>query len=158
VDNNWGIGCDGDLLFHVPEDMRYFKNMTTGKVVLMGEKTFFSLPGQKPLKDRVNVVLSDNRDLTIDGAAVAHSLGEALEAVRGYNPADVFVIGGQAVYELTLDVCDTVFVTKFRAGKLADKFFPDLDQKAEWKLTAVSEPREHDGLVFTFNRYDRVRR
>lgn len=158
VDRNWGIGCRGDLLFHVPEDMKYFKSMTTGKVVVMGEKTFFSLPGQKPLKDRVNIVLSDNRALVIDGAVVMNSLGEVLEAVKKYNADDVFVIGGQAVYELMLDYCDTVYVTRFQAEKPADKFFPDLDQKAEWKLTAVSEPREHDGLVFTFNRYERARR
>lgn len=156
VDKNWGIGYQNDLLFHVPEDMRFFKSMTTGKTVVMGEKTFYSLPNQKPLKDRNNIVLSDNPSLRIEGVTVCNSLEELLSHLKQFNPEDVFIIGGQAVYELMLPYCSAAFITQFNARAEADKHFPNLSKSKEWKLAERSTPVESKGLTFTFDRYERV--
>lgn len=155
VDSNWGIGKDNDLLFHVPEDLRYFKSKTINKVVVMGEKTFYSLPNQKPLKDRVNIVLSDNPHLRIAGVQICNSLDELLSLLSTYDSNDVFIIGGQAVYALMLEYCDKAYVTKFRATAQADKHFPNLDEHDDWVLTAQSEPHESNGLTFTFDVYEK---
>lgn len=156
VDNNWGIGCNNDLLFHVPEDMRYFKEKTIGKIVVMGENTFYSLPNQKPLKDRTNIVLSDKKDLQIEGVTICNSLEKLMELIKQFETDDVFVVGGQAVYELMLPYCQVAYVTHFNAQAKADKHFPNLSALKEWHLAERSEPIESKGLTFTFNRYERV--
>ncbi len=156
VDNNWGIGYNGDLLFHVSEDMRYFKSMTIGKVVIMGENTFYSLPNQKPLKDRVNIVLSDKTGLYIDDVTVCNSLNELLKDIEKYNTDEVFVVGGQAIYELMLPYCKFAYVTQFYAEKTADKHFPNLAESKEWQLNSRSEPLENNGLIFTFDKYEKI--
>lgn len=156
VDKNWGIGYKNDLLFHVPEDMRYFKSMTFGKVVVMGENTFYSLPNQKPLKDRNNIVLSDKKDLRIDGVTVCNSLDELLRHIEKYDTGDIFIIGGQAIYELMLPYCSTAYITQFYAEAEADKHFPNLVKSSEWKRTERSAPVESKGLKFTFDKYERI--
>lgn len=155
VDKNWGIGFQNNLLFHVPEDMRYFKRMTIGKIVVMGEKTFFSLPNQKPLKDRGNIILSDNPNLTINGAAVCNSLDELLSMLKDYKTEDIFIIGGQAVYELMLPYCSVAYVTQFYAQAKADKHFPNLSKSKDWELIERSTPIQSKGLAFTFNKYEK---
>lgn len=156
VDINWSIGRDNDLLFHVPRDMQYFKSMTIGKVVVMGEKTFFSLPNQKPLKDRVNIVLSDKSDLQIEGATVCNNLDELFHEIQRYDTDSVFIIGGQMIYELMLPYCSKAYVTQFYAEESADKHFPNLAKNDEWKLVRRSAPQRDKGLVFTFDEYTRV--
>ncbi len=156
VDNNWGIGYENDLLFHVPEDMRYFKEKTIGKIVVMGENTFYSLPNQKPLKDRTNIVLSDKEGLQIEGVTICHSLEKLLELIRQFEPDDVFVVGGQAIYELLLPYCQVAYITHFNAEAKADKHFPNLAALKEWHLAERSEPVESKGLTFTFDRYERL--
>lgn len=156
VDLGWGIGRNNDLLFHVPEDMRFFKSMTIGKVVVMGEKTFYSLPNQQPLKDRVNIVLSDKQDLRIQGVTICNSLDALLEEIRKYDTNDVFVIGGQMVYELLLPHCSTAYVTQFYTEAQADKHFPNLSKNSEWKLVESSAPVQSGGHIFTFDKYEKV--
>lgn len=156
VDKNWGIGYNGDLLFHVSEDMRYFKSMTIGKVVIMGENTFYSLPNQKPLKDRVNIVLSDKAGLKIDEVTVCNSLNELLKEIEKYDTNEVFVVGGQAIYELMLPYCKVAYITQFYAEKTADKHFPNLAENNEWQLISRSDPLESNGIKFTFDKYERI--
>ena len=156
VDKNWGIGFNNDLLFHVREDMLYFKSMTVGKVVVMGENTFYSLPNQKPLKDRINIVLSDKIGLQIDNVTVCNSLDELLQQLEQYNTEDVFIVGGQAIYKLMLEYSNIAYVTQFYAEALADKHFPNLAESAELKLANRSEPVENNGLKFTFDKYERI--
>lgn len=153
VDKNWGIGYRNELLFHVPEDMQYFKNMTTGKVVVMGENTFYSLPNQKPLKNRVNIVLSDKQSLQIEGVTICNSLNELLYETIQYKTEDIFIIGGQAIYELTLPFCSVAYVTQFNAEAVADKHFPNLSEIKEWKLIERSAPVGSKGFTFTFDKY-----
>jgi dihydrofolate reductase len=157
VDTNWGIGRNNDLLFHVTEDMQYFKSMTIGKIVIMGENTFYSLPNQKPLKDRINIVLSDKKDLQIDDVTVCNSLDELLKYIEIFNTNDIFIVGGQAIYELMLPYCSVAYVTQFYAEKPADKHFPNLAESPEWQLAERSDPVESKGLIFTFDKYERVK-
>ena len=98
VDRNWAIGRDGRLLVSIPSDKETFRRETVGKAVIMGRKTLESLPGGQPLAKRTNVVLSRDPDFRMKGAVVCGSVEEALEAVSGFAPEDVFVIGGQETY------------------------------------------------------------
>jgi len=155
VDQNWAIGYLGQLLEHIPEDMRFFKQMTIGKVVIMGENTFNSLPGRKPLKDRINLVLSDNRDFAPEGVTVFNSLEDLLQQTKKYLPEDVFVIGGQAVYHQLLPYCDEVYVTRIEKEYIADKYFENLDELPEWEMVAAGEKKHHNGIPFRFTKYVR---
>lgn len=153
VSSDWAIGFENKLLFHVSEDMKYFKSMTVGKVVVMGENTFLSLPGQKPLCDRVNIIISDNMSFSAEGAAVVRSLGELSAALAQYDSDDIFIIGGAMFYETMLPYCKNAYVTQFYAAKEADRFFPRLDLSGEWTLAERSDMHEFGGVRFTFDKY-----
>ena len=152
VDENWGIGCDGELLFNIPEDMQFFKKMSDGKVVVMGYATLISLPNSKPLKNRTNIVLT-KRDLNIDGVIVCRSIDELLKTAKKYSPDDVIVMGGEQVYAQLLDYCHKIYVTKIKGMKKADRYFPNVDLLDNWKLADISEEKEHNGLKYSFNEY-----
>ncbi|MCL2508890.1 MAG: dihydrofolate reductase [Oscillospiraceae bacterium] len=154
--DDWGIGFQNRLLFRVPEDMKRFKALTVGKVVVMGRNTFLSLPNQKPLADRVNIVLSRDPDFAPESVTVVRSTDELLCALESFGTNDVFVIGGAAVYRELLPFCDTAYVTRFHAKKEADSFFPCLDGDDSWRLVERSEVRGHEGLQFTFDKYERA--
>jgi len=154
VDEKWGIGCDGKLLYDIPEDMRFFREKTAGKVVVMGLTTLKSLPSSKPLKNRVNIVLSFDDDPVLAGdIIVCKSIDELLKAVKVYDSKDVFVIGGQAIYRQLLEHCKVAYITKINGAKKADTFFPDVDKLDNWELESVSEEKEHEGHKFTFCKY-----
>lgn len=153
---NWEIGFNNDLLFYAPDDMKFFKSQTVDNTVIMGRRTFESLPAKKPLKNRENIILSTDRSFTVDGAAVYHSVDELLEKVRGITDRKVFVIGGASIYETLLPYCDTAYITQFYATKEADRFLPDLSKSKEWKLTSRSEKHDYEGLEFTFDIYNRI--
>lgn len=155
VDSRWSIGQDGSLLVSIPTDMKFFKAMTNGKTVIMGRKTLESFPGKQPLKNRTNIVLSRNMDLEIPGAKVVHSVEEALQAVSGISPEDVFVIGGGSVYRDMLPYCDTAYITKIDYVYAADTSFPDLDADPEWELSEEGEERTYFDLIYSFNVYQR---
>ena len=124
VDNQWGIGKNNDLLFHLPVDMKFFRQKTMGKVVVMGGKTLLSFPESKPLKNRTNVVLSRSIKNRND-CVVLPSLDEIKQYLKTFPSQDIFVIGGGAFYSAMLDYCDTVFVTKVDACGEAQVFFPN---------------------------------
>lgn len=156
IDNNWGIGYKNELLFHVPEDMKFFKEKTLGKVVVMGKNTFLSLPGQKALPKRVNIVLSRSKNFNPDGVVLLDSLESLSEKLKEFESDDVFIIGGQSVYKMMLPYCRRIYVTHFDAEVTADTFFPNLDEKPEWEKTFTSEKILSKGHVFSFNTYERV--
>ena len=153
VDENWGIGCNNELLFKIPEDMKLFKNVTLNKIVVMGHSTFSSLPNSKPLKDRVNVVLSKNKALEIDTVTICNSIDEFLDISKKYNTDDVIVIGGQEIYRQLLDYCSEIYVTKVKTAKTADKFFPNLDLMSNWVMKECSEEKSHNDIKFNFCTY-----
>ena len=150
VAKDWGIGKDNDLLFHIPDDMKYFRKMTKGSTVVMGRKTLESFPNGEPLPNRTNVVLTRSRDYEKEGVIVVHNF-EELEALNLEEP--VFVIGGASVYRNLLSKCRRAYITKIDAVKPADTFFPDLDENPDWELESESETFTFEGVDFKFTTY-----
>ncbi len=157
ADKNWAIGKDGRLLVNIPADMKFFRENTTGKVVVMGRKTLESFPNGKPLKDRVNIVLTRNPLYQVKDAVVVHSEGELKEELKKYDSEDIYVIGGESVYNMLLDNCRVAHVTKVDYAYEADAYFPNLDEKPEWKITADSEEQTYFDLEYHFLKYERVK-
>ncbi|MHC1722661.1 MAG: dihydrofolate reductase [Aminipila sp.] len=155
ADNNWGIGKNNNLLTHIPNDLKYFKEKTLGKVVVMGRKTLESLPGQKPLPGRTNIVLSSNKEYTAD-CTVCHSEEELFKVLEQYDSNDVHIIGGQKVYADMLEKCDTYFVTKILDTFDADKHFENLDKRQDVELVWESDLQEHKNLQYKFTEYRRI--
>lgn len=153
VDNNWAIGKDNDLLIKIPRDQSFFREQTTNNIVVMGRKTLESFPRSKPLKDRTNIVISTNKNYKVEGGIVLHSVDEALEEVKKYKSEDVYIIGGQTIYEQFLDYCDTAYVTKINYSYDADAYFPDLDNKEEWEIKAVSDEHTYYDIEYMFYKY-----
>ncbi len=153
VTENWGIGLGGRLLVSISADLRRFRSLTTGKVVILGRKTLATFPGGRPLKDRVNLVLSTDPALTIPGAAVAHSLDELFALCRPYPSDDLCVIGGASVYDLLLPYCRRALITRTLLTPEADRFFPNLDDAPNWHLEKTSEIFEENGISFQYQDY-----
>ena len=156
VSSNLGIGYENDLLYNIPEDKKFFRSMTLGKVVVMGRKTLESMPGGKPLKDRTNIVLTRNTDYAPDGVTVCHGEDELLKHLESYESDDIMIIGGAEIYKLLLPYCDTAYVTKIKDEKPADKFFPDLDSDEDWVLAESSEEKEYEDIGYSFCTYRRA--
>ena len=154
VDQNWGIGYEGDMLTRIPADLARFKKMTLHKAVVMGRATFLSLPKQEPLTDRVNIVLSRNPDFTDAGVTVCPSLDALLRELKQYDTNDVFVIGGGAVYAQLLPYCTAAYVTKIGKTYPADTYFVDLDGEDGWRLVSQSEPMDYQGIGFRYTLYE----
>ncbi|MBQ8827482.1 MAG: dihydrofolate reductase [Oscillospiraceae bacterium] len=153
VSRNLGIGKDNDLLYNIPEDKKFFRSMTLGKVVVMGRKTLESMPGGKPLKDRTNIVMTRDNAYSAEGVTVCRSVEELEKELEKYNTDDVMIIGGAEIYRQLLPLCDTAYITKIDNELPADKFFPDIDSMSEWKLTECSEEKEYEGLKYKFCTY-----
>jgi dihydrofolate reductase len=154
VDEDWNIGRDNGLLFRIPADMKYFREKTMGKVVVMGEATLRSLPGGKPLPGRTNIVLSDDPAFDVRGAAVVRSMDALRREVGKYPPDDVFVIGGASVYNQLMDACGRAYITKVQAIVPADKRINSLDGRAGWAVARQSDVQSHNGLEFVFTVYE----
>lgn len=157
VDKNWAIGKDGRLLVNIPADRQLFVKETTGKVVVMGRKTLESLPGGQPLGKRENIVLSRDPEYRVKGAKVCNSVEEALELLTGRASDDVYVIGGQSIYEQFLPYCDTAHVTFVDYIYDADTLFPNLDADPEWRLAEESDEQTYFDLCYCFRRYERIK-
>ncbi|MEA4896022.1 MAG: dihydrofolate reductase [Oscillospiraceae bacterium] len=156
VSKNWGIGKDNALLFSIPEDMRYFREKTSGKTIIMGRNTLESFPNGAPLKNRRNIIISTNESYTVEGAEVVHSPVQALELLSELKEDDVYVVGGSEVYRAMLPFCEKAFVTKVIRRAEADRFFPDLDSLPDWRLSEVGEEKEFEGLKYRFCVYERI--
>lgn len=150
---SWGIGRGGSLLFSIPKDMAFFRRMTTGKTVIMGDQTLRSLPGGRPLKNRDTLVMSLEPGFACEGVTVCRSLAELAGALETRRSEDVFVCGGAAIYRLLLPYCDTAYITVVDADPEADRFFPDLDETPGWSLCEASDPVEDNGCTLRFCTY-----
>ena len=173
VSQNWAIGKQGRLLIHIPADMRRFRELTSGKVCIMGSTTLESFPRMAPLKNRVNIVLIDDekkiRPESLAAEAADRAAGqmteliyvrtpeEALLRAGAYPKDDVFVIGGARIYRLFLPWCDTCLVTHndFPSDG-ADTFYPDLDATGEWRMTEQGAPNDFEGTEYRYCRYERI--
>lgn len=155
VDKNWAIGNKNQLLVRIPADQKFFRETTTGKIVVMGRKTLESFPNGLPLKNRTNIVLTSDRSYAVPGAVVVHSMDELHEELKKYPSEDIFVIGGETVYRQLLDECDTAHITKIDYAFEADTYFPNLDERDDWEITADSEEQTYFDLEYYFYKYER---
>ena len=163
ADQNWGIGSKAKLLFPLSQDLKHFKALTTGKIVVMGRRTLQSLPDGKPLPNRINVVLSRKKAFKIKDAVIFSSPEGLGRAVRNgffkpYTGNDFFVIGGEQIYHLFLPFCNTAYVTRVEAvSSSADTFFPNLDKNPDWQVIEVSDKMIEGDLTFRFFTYQRIK-
>jgi dihydrofolate reductase len=155
VDNNWAIGYQNKLLVSIPADMRFFRDATTNKVVIMGKNTLESFPGGQPLKNRVNIVIALEKDYKVKDATVVYSIEEALEEIKKYKSEDVYVIGGASIYRQLLPYCNVAHITKIDYAYQADTYFPNLDELEDWRLAEETEEHTYYDLTYTFCRYER---
>ena len=159
ADKNWGIGKNNQLLVSIPADMKFFRETTMGKVVVMGRKTLATLPAGQPLKGRTNIILSRDPEWTVRGATVVHSIKELMEVLKPYEDDDIYVAGGGEIYRQLLPYCDTAYVTRIDMTYQADTFFEDLDESPDWEMVerAMSRP----ALILNFisrNTEERMKR
>lgn len=152
VDKNFGIGINNQMLFTIKQDLKYFKEKTLNKVVVMGYNTLLSLPRQEPLKNRINIVLT-SKNVKIENAIVVHNLTELLKILKNYNSNDIFIIGGESVYFLLMPYCDTAYCTKVNCNKKASVFAPNLDNSPDWEKVRESEIFKENNLNFKFVEY-----
>ena len=153
VDLKNGIGKkNGELLFHIPEDMKRFKKLTVGNTIVIGRKTLESFPGGRPLPDRRNIVLTRNKDYHADGAEICGSVAR----LRGKLPfikGEVYAAGGGEIYRQLLPLCDTAYITRIAADGGAEVFMPPMGDL--WRLVEKSEKREYNGIEYWFETYKR---
>lgn len=162
VDQRWGIGYKNQLLFHIKKDLEMFQKKTSHQIVVMGRKTLESLPGGNPLPNRRNIVLSRNArrqnqyEGRGDNLCFFHSVGEVLDFLEREGK-NVFIIGGETIYEQFLPFASVAYITKIDAWRRADRFFPNLDQNCEWRQIDASEKqRDQSGVEYQFVKYMRV--
>lgn len=154
VNNDWGIGYNGDLLEHIPEDLKYFKTLTTGHIIVMGSKTWDSLP-KKPLPDRLNIVITHN-ERHFDEMTAFIDLNEAIIRLKTADD-ECFIIGGGSIYKQLLPLCDRVYVTKiYKSHEQVDTYFPNLDESDEWAPGACGPIQTYKDLTYQFWQYDRI--
>jgi len=156
VARDWGIGCEGYLLFKLPKDMEFFKNATKNHIVVMGRKTLDSLPGGKSLKNRVNVVLTSDVNFKREGCIICNSVEKLLQGLKKYDLEDVYVIGGSKIFDELRDYCKEAYITKVDTIVAADTYLHNFDEDENWKLDYQSEDNFDNGFKFTFNTYKNV--
>ncbi len=157
VDAHWGIGRNNRLLVSIPNDMKNFRSLTTGGVIIMGRKTLESFPNGLPLANRINIVITKATDYDGKGAIVVHSVEEALAEAAKYTDMDTYVIGGESIYRQMLPYCDRAIVTKIDATYEADTFFPSLDDMPEWHIVEESEEQTCFDICYAFVTYEKIR-
>lgn len=157
VDKNWAIGCGNRLLVSIPADMKFFRETTMGKVVVMGRKTLESFPGGQPLKNRTNIVITRDKNYKVKDAIVVTSVEEVLEELKTYGEDEIYVIGGESIYRQLLPYCKTAYVTKIDHAYEADTYFPNLDEMDDWRMTGITDEQTYFDLEYVFTRYERVK-
>lgn len=156
VDENWAIGKDNNLLFHIKEDLQRFKTLTIGRAVVMGRKTFESLPDRKPLEGRDNYILTRDENYFVEGAIVVNSYSDFLSNYANKYPSDnICIIGGSEIYKLFLNDVNNVYLTKVhKSVEGADAFFPNLNEMEEWEIADRSEVyKSKHGIEYEFILY-----
>jgi dihydrofolate reductase len=153
VSEDLGIGRNNELLWHISEDLKRFKKLTYGKTVIMGKKTWESLP-RRPLPGRKNIVLSDIPGDAFEGAITAYSIKDSLDKCEG--DSDIFIIGGGSIYKQFMPLADRLYITLVHRKTDADVYFPEIDP-AVWKVVYEEryDPGKSEGLPYTYYIYDR---
>jgi dihydrofolate reductase len=157
MDRNRGIGRDNDLMWHLPNDMRFFKETTENQIVVMGRKNYDSIPEKyRPLPNRENVILTKNTSFEASNCSVFHSLDAALSAYQSDKNRKFFIIGGGQIYKLALEakILEEMFITQIDGNYDADTFFPDFNE-SDWNKEllmsqAIDEKHRHGFKVFRY--------
>lgn len=160
-DNNWAIGANNKLLtYELKLDLQRFKKLTKNSIVVMGRKTLESLPNGNPLPDRTNIVITKDHGFQKEGVIAVNSiklLKAELFLLEALNGVEVFIIGGQSIYENFINDVSVIYVTKINHKfEKADTYFPNLDKLKEWKITETSETHNEGGLEYQFIKYERI--
>ena len=153
ADKNWAIGKNNQLLVRISNDMKNFRRLTEGNVVVMGRKTLESFPGGQPLPKRTNIVLTRQKDYDGKGAVVVHSQDELRDELKKYDTEKVFIIGGETIYRMMLPFCTRALVTRLDYAYEADTWMPDLDQEENWFLKETGEEQKNFDLIYHFTVY-----
>lgn len=151
ADREWGIGKNNDMMFSLPRDMKFFRETTSGHTVVMGGNTLRSFPNGKPLKNRVNIVLSHGQ--VRDDCIIVRSYDELFSELKKRENEEIFVIGGGEIYKALLPYCDEALVTKVDEVGGATVFFPNLDKDDNFEMVYESEPMEDNGHTIRFTTY-----
>ena len=157
IDKNNGIGKDGKLLISIPEDIKFFRETTKNSVVIMGRKTLFSLKDKAPLKNRINVVFTNNDNLKEEYASFENiifvkSKNELHKILVNYKDKNVYLIGGAKLYSDLIDECDKAYITKLDKSFDADVYFPSLEEKG-FRIEHISETYNYDDINYNFITY-----
>lgn len=152
IAENNAIGKDNELLWHLPKDLKHFKEITKGHTIIMGRKTFASI--NKPLPHRRNIVVTRNKNLSIEGAEMANSVEEALKIAEG--DGEVFIVGGAEIYKKAMQMTDKIYLTVVHKSFDGDAYFPEIDRNL-WEETASEThlPDEKHSIGFTFSTLQR---
>jgi dihydrofolate reductase len=153
VSEDWGIGKDNELLWHISEDLKRFKRLTTGKTVVMGKKTWESLP-KRPLPGRKNIVLTDVPMESIEGSVTAYSIQDALQKCE--KGEEIFIIGGGSIYRQFMPIADRLYITHVQMKAPADIYFPEIDLNV-WRVIEIEEfaVNETNLIPYTYTIYER---
>jgi len=153
VSENLGIGRKNDLLWHLPEDLKRFKKLTYGNTIIMGKRTWESLP-RRPLPGRKNVVITDIPDEAFEGAVSAYSIEDAVEKCE--KSEEIFIIGGGSIYRQFMNIADRLYITHVHRNAEADVYFPAIDPET-WKVIEKEEfkPENDKGIPYTYVIYER---
>lgn len=154
VDKNWGIGKNRELLVNIPEDRKFFKDKTKDSIVIMGRKTWDSLP-IKPLLNRTNYIVSRKATKDINSDIGYISLDKAIELIRNTHEQNIFIIGGGQIYKELLPYCDTLYVTKIFENYEPNVFFPNIEEMDEWEVVEKSYVRFYYAVSYQFYTYKR---
>ncbi len=141
ADRSWGLGKDNKLLKRIPEDLKRFSELTRGNVIIVGRKTLESFKDKKPLPDRINIVLTRDKDYYCEGAVIVHSVDELLNEIEKVDKK-VFVCGGETIYKQLLPYCELALITQIDEEYEADTYLVNLEKNSEWKKTVAGEWQE----------------
>jgi dihydrofolate reductase len=153
---NNAIGLNNALLWHLPNDLKFFKNTTWGFPVIMGRKTFEAV--NKTLPGRVNIVITRNQDWSAPNVEVAHDIFDAITKAKLENTQPIFIIGGGEVYRQSMPIADRIYITRVHANLLGDAYFPEIDP-AHWKLVAEENfpADEKHAYAYAFQTWDKIK-
>ncbi len=155
VDENWAIGKRDKTFVQIPGNQRFLQRQTAGKTVVMGRKTLQAMPQGVPMYGCENLVLSQNPGYNVKGAKTLHSKEELLAEVEKLPTEDVYVVGGESIYKMLFDLCDTVYVTMVEKTYDADRYFENLDSHPDWEMTEESDEQTYFDITYYFRKYER---
>lgn len=159
VDKNWAIGRNDELLFRIRADLRRFKEITKGNIVICGRRTVQTFPGGKPLAGRINLIMSRQTDLEIEDAVMCRDKSKLFAELKrlyseGYDSSQIYVIGGASIYRLLMPYCSEAIITYIHASvENADCHLPDFDALPEWRLKEISELMFENDVSFEYRTY-----